>query len=177
MENRIQDFLKPRHGKIQQGYYNCKHPYKYVGDLTSIVYRSSWEFKFLRWCDNTESVLKFSSEPIHIPYLSPIDKRVHEYFVDFWVEMKDADGNVNRWLIEIKPERHIVMPEPPKVQTTKSLANHISQVKRVLTNLAKFQAARNFCKMQNMKFGVLRLNRTTEEFEFVVWEKEAPNGL
>ena len=104
MEHRIQDFLKPRRGKIQQGYYSCRHPEKYVGDLSKIVFRSSWEFKFLRWCDNTPSVLRFSSEPISIPYLDPIDHRIHEYFIDFWVEMVDSEKAVKRWLIEVKPE-------------------------------------------------------------------------
>ena len=173
----IQDFLKPRRGKIQQGYYSCRHPEKYVGDRSKIVFRSSWEFKFLRWCDNTQSVKRFSSEPISIPYLCPVDRKVHQYFVDFWIEMQDEAGNFSRWLIEVKPERHLIIPEEPKRQTIVSMTNHINQVKRVLKNLAKFQAARNFAKMQNMKFGVLRLNRTTEEFEFVLWEKGAANGI
>ena len=177
MENRIQNFLKPRKGNIQQGYYSCRNPQKYVGDLSSIVYRSSWEFKFLKWCDTTASVLKFSSEPMCIPYLDPVDKRVHNYYVDFWAEMIGSDGNIGRWLIEIKPERHVVMPPEPKCQTAKAIGNHIEQVKRVMKNLAKFQAARNYARMQNMKFAVLRLNRTTEEFEFVIWEKGATNGI
>lgn len=175
--NKIQDFLKPRRGKIQQGYYSCKNPDKYVGDISKIVFRSSWEFKFLRWCDNTPSVIKFSSEPMSIPYMDPIDKRVHQYYIDFWVEMKEKDGHVGRWLIEIKPERNIIIPPEPKNQTASALSNHISQVKRVMKNIAKFQAARNFAKIQNMKFAVLRLNRTTEEFEFVIWEKGAVNGI
>jgi len=112
-----------------------------------------------------------------IPYMDPIDKRVHQYYIDFWVEMKEKDGHVGRWLIEIKPERNIIIPPEPKNQTASALSNHISQVKRVMKNIAKFQAARNFAKIQNMKFAVLRLNRTTEEFEFVIWEKGAVNGI
>lgn len=153
-----------------QGYYVCKHPEKYVGDLSNVVFRSSWEFKFMRWCDNTPAVRRFSSEPMCIPYMDPIDHRVHDYFIDFWVEIADENGKLNRWLIEVKPERHLVIPNEPKNQTAKSLKNHIDQVKRVMKNLAKFHAARNFAKMQNMQFGVLRLNRTTEEFEFINWE-------
>lgn len=173
----IKSFLKPRRGKIMQGYYVCKRPDKYVGDITQIIFRSSWEFKFLRWCDNTESVKKFSSEPMSIPYMDPVDRRVHQYFIDFWVEMQNSEGGIDRWLIEIKPERHLIIPPEPKNPTGKALANHISQVKRVLKNLAKFQAARNYSKIQNMKFAVLRMNRTTEEFEFIIWETGAENGL
>lgn len=176
-QHKIQDFLKPRRGKIQQGYYTCKNPDKYVGDLSKIVYRSSWEFKFLRWCDNTPAVKKFSSEPFSIPYLDPVDKRVHNYFIDYWMELEKEDGTLQRWIVEVKPARHVAMPDPPKNQTAKSLANHISQVKRVMKNIAKFQAARNYAKQQKMKFAVLRLNRTTEKFEFVKWEKGAEDGL
>jgi hypothetical protein len=175
---KIQDFLKPRRGQTyQQGYYNPKNPAKYVGDITKIVFRSSWEFKFLVWCDNTPQVLRYSSEPISIPYMNPVDRRVHQYFIDMWVEILEESGKVTRWLVEIKPERNLVMPKEPKNPTTKTLKNHLGQVKRVMMNLAKFQAARNFAKFQNMKFGVLRLNRTSGQFEFVIWEKGAENGF
>lgn len=160
-----------------QGYYLCKHPEKYVGDLSKIVFRSSWEFKFLRWCDNTDSVLRFASEPMSIPYMNPIDRKVHQYFIDFWVEMIDAEKVVTRWLVEIKPERNLMMPKEPKVMSGMALKNHVSQVKRVVQNIAKCQAAKNYAAMQNMKFMVLRLNRTTGDFEFVLWEKGAQNGL
>lgn len=176
-ENKIQDFLKPRKGKIRQGYYTCRHPEKYVGDLANIVFRSSWEFKFLKWCDNSPSVLKFASEPIAIPYMCSVDHKVHNYYIDFWAEMIDRDGKVSRWLIEIKPERHLIIPPEPKNPTAKAMMNHIDHVKRVMKNLSKFRAARNFAKIQNMKFAVLRLDRTSGEFEFLLWEKGAENGF
>ena len=148
-----------------------------MGDITKIVFRSSWEFKFFKWCDNSSSILRFSSEPVSIPYMCPVDKRIHQYYIDCWIERVDEEGKVSRWLIEIKPERETIIPPMPKKQSATALANHISQVKRVMKNLAKFQAARNFALKQNMKFAVLRLNRTTENFEFVIWEEGAANGF
>lgn len=129
----------------------------------------------MRWCDNTPAVLKFSAEPICIPYVDLVDKRVHQYYIDFWAEMLNPDGTSAKHLIEIKPEREAIMPKPPLRQTPKSLENHIAQVKRVLKNLSKFKAAKAYSAQNGMKFSVLRLNRTTEEFEFVKWENDATN--
>lgn len=175
----IQDYLKPRRsGKIQQGYYNPKNPNKYIGDLSKIIYRSSWEFKFLRLCDESPNIVRYSSEPISIPYLSPIDKRVHKYYIDFYVEQKCSDGQVQRWFIEVKPAKHTKMPKKPKKESVKSLGNYVSAVKRFLVNREKFKAARNYAKQQNMMFGVISLNRNNKSFELVEWdEKRIVNGL
>ena len=56
----IKDTLKPRRGKIRQGYFIPKNPDKYDGDLSQIIYRSSWEYKFLKFCDDNEKILKYS---------------------------------------------------------------------------------------------------------------------
>ena len=38
--------------KYHQGTYKVKDPNKYVGDPNNIVFRSSWELKFMNWCDS-----------------------------------------------------------------------------------------------------------------------------
>ena len=53
----IKTFLKPRAGKIRQGYFRPANPAKYVGDPAQIIFRSSWEFKFLKWCDSSPTVI------------------------------------------------------------------------------------------------------------------------
>ena len=53
----IKSFLKPRKGRIRQGYFTPKNPEKYKGDPTNIIYRSGWEFKFFSYCDTNESVI------------------------------------------------------------------------------------------------------------------------
>ena len=35
---------------------------------------------------------KWSSEEIVIPYRSPIDKKVHRYFPDFWIQLLNSKG-------------------------------------------------------------------------------------
>ncbi len=101
----IHDFLKPQRGKVKQGYFTPKNPDKYKGDVTKIIYRSSWELKFLSYCDNTDSVIEYASEPVCIPYWNPILKKESTYWVDCYMAVKSQEGVVTRWLIEIKPNK------------------------------------------------------------------------
>lgn len=168
----IQDFLKPRSGhRIQQGYYSPKNPHKYIGDITKIVFRSSWEFKFLRFCDDEPNILRYSSEPIAIPYYNPIDHKVHRYYVDFFIEQKLDGTRVQRWLVEVKPLRHFQMPKKPKKESLKSLENYMGAVKRYIVNIEKFKAAKNFAKKQSIMFGVVELNTKTSKFSLMPWEE------
>ena len=53
-----------------KGKFTPTNPRKYIGDPTQIVYRSSYELKFMKWCDINASVKRWASEEIVIPYLS-----------------------------------------------------------------------------------------------------------
>jgi hypothetical protein len=79
--------LKPS-GRYKSGKYFPINQDKYVGDIHNIIYRSSWERKFCNYCDINPNILKWSSEPLFIPYWSPIDKREHKYFIDFYIKVK-----------------------------------------------------------------------------------------
>ena len=84
-----------------KGRYKVKNLDKYKGDPTSVTYRSLWERKFMLYCDDNPSVLKWSSEEIVIPYRSPIDKKVHRYFPDFWIQIRNSQGIKEGILIEV----------------------------------------------------------------------------
>lgn len=159
---RIQDFLKPRAGKIRQGYFKPAFPEKYIGDVSSIVFRSSWEFKFLKWCDLSDTVIRYASEPLGIIYYNPLDKRAHKYYVDFFVITKDkAGGPDQRWLIEVKPLKYVNPPVAPKIMTNNHMANYIWASKQFIINRAKFEAAKAFADQRGVRFGVV-----TENFLF-----------
>ena len=64
-----------------KGKYRPEHPEKYVGNSSNIIYRSLLERRFMVFCDRNDSVLKWSSEELAIPYVSPIDNRVHRYIL------------------------------------------------------------------------------------------------
>jgi hypothetical protein len=134
-----------------KGRYRVSNPAKYAGDPTQVVYRSLWELKFMKWCDTNDSVLQWGSEEIVIPYLSPVDGRIHRYFVDFYIKVKDRDGSVRRYLIEIKPHKFTQPPERPKRVTPR----YINEVMSFGVNQAKWKNATDFCENQGWKFLVL----------------------
>jgi hypothetical protein len=134
-----------------KGRYKPQNPQKYKGDPTTIYYRSSWERYFMKYCDETPGVIEWSSEEIVIPYISSVDKKQHRYFVDFWVKMKDKDGNITCKLIEIKPYKQTLKPVPGKKTTPK----YIKEVKKWIINSNKWEAATNYCKEKNWEFLIL----------------------
>ena len=134
-----------------QGIFYPKNIEKYVGDVKNIIYRSKWELCFLKWCDTSPSVVKYSSEQCVIPYISPIDGKKHRYFVDFFVTILQETGNVQNFLIEIKP---FVQTKPPKKPKTIN-ESYNESVKTYLINQAKWKAAERVCQERGWKFMVL----------------------
>lgn len=136
---------------IYKGRYPVANPWKYKGDVQDVIYRSSWELKFMKWCDLTPMVLEWGSETVVIPYRSPVDNRIHRYFVDFYIKVKSKDSTVTKYLVEIKPEKFTKPPEIPQKKTKKFL----EEVFQYGTNTAKWEAAEEFCKDRRMKFLIL----------------------
>lgn len=153
--------FKPRKGVILQGYYKPINEGKYVGDVSKIIYRSSWELKFLKFCDENPDIIRYSSEPVSIKYYDPISKKTRKYFIDFYIEVQKEGGSVRKWLIEVKPKKFILRPRKPKKESLKSLQNYKKNVERYIRNQSKFDAAKNYAKERKMKFGLV-----TEDFVF-----------
>ena len=137
--------------KTYKGKFRTKNPSKYKGDVNNIVYRSLWELRFMKWCDSNTSVQEWGSETVIVPYISPLDKKVHRYFVDFYIKVIDKNGGLQKYLIEIKPER---FTKPPTIPARKTKA-FIDEVFQYGVNEAKWKAAFEFCQDRNMKFMVL----------------------
>ena len=74
-----------------RGKYKPENPNKYVGNYSNIVYRSLLERRFMVFCDRNPNILKWASEEMAIPYISPMDNRVHRYYVDFIIEVKEKE--------------------------------------------------------------------------------------
>ncbi len=68
--------------------------------MDNIVYRSLWELRFMKWCDMNPSIIEWGSETVIVPYISPIDKKVHRYFVDFYIKVKNKNGAIQKSLPE-----------------------------------------------------------------------------
>ena len=129
-----------------RGKYRVSNPRKYKGDARNVVYRSSWEYKFMQWCDSHPSVEEWASEEIIIPYISPVDGKRHRYFPDFYVKV----GN-KKYIAEVKPSRQTKEPKTQKRNTKK----YISEVMTYAVNQAKFKAADEFCKDHGWEFMIV----------------------
>ena len=132
--------------EIYKGKFIPRNPLKYLGELKSIIYRSSYELKFMKWCDLNESVKGWASEEIATPYRSPLDNKVHRYMVDFYIEV-----DKKKYLVEVKPAR---FTKPPNTQKRKT-KRYIQEVAQYGVNEAKWKSAKDFCKKQNMEFMII----------------------
>ncbi len=137
-----------------KGKYRPSYPQKYKGNPTNIIYRSLWERHFMKYCDNNSNILEWGSEEIVLPYISPIDNRVHRYFPDFYIKVKENNGKIKKYIIEIKPKRQCM---EPKVQQKKT-KGYIYEVYEYVRNQAKWKAAEEWCKDRKWEFKVLTEN-------------------
>ena len=134
-----------------KGRYRPSNPKKYKGDSSNIIYRSLWERKFMVYCDNQTKILEWGSEEIVLPYRSPIDNKVHRYYPDFYIKVKESNGKIKRYIIEIKPKKQTVEPNMKKRKTK----GYIYEVYEYAKNQAKWKAAEEFCKDRMWEFKVL----------------------
>ena len=145
----------------KQGYFHPVNPDKYSGDLANIIFRSSWELKFMDFCDKNESVISWGSETIAVPYPNPILKKDANYYIDYIMVTKSSDGTITKWLIEVKPNKYLNPPVAPKRLTEKQTLNYARHAKTYIINTAKFRAAQEYAKARGMRFGII-----TENFLF-----------
>jgi len=133
------------------GKFKPKNYKKYRGDPTKIFYRSLWERRFMVYCDNNEKIIEWGSEEVIIPYRSPLDKKVHRYFPDFYIKYINKDKQVVREIIEVKPKKQLNPPKEPKRRTQR----YLNEVTTYIVNQAKFKAAQEYCDDRKLGFRIL----------------------
>ena len=133
-----------------KGKYYPTFPHKYKGDPTTITFRSLWERKFMIYCDSNVNVLEWASEEIAIPYRGP-DGKPHRYFPDFYMKVKESNGLIKRYIIEVKPLKQCAPPKKPKRQTK----GYIREAFEYARNQAKWKEAREWCADRQWEFKVV----------------------
>ena len=128
-----------------RGRFYPRNKEKIVGDPNKIFGRSSWEFKLFTWLDSTPAVLKWGSETVRIPYLSPIDGKLHSYSPDVIVMYRDGNGDIKAEMVEVKPYNETVERENSTPQQKLDIA----------VNKAKWDAAAIFCRERGMTFRII----------------------
>jgi len=133
-----------------KGRFTPKHRSKYKGDSENVVYRSSWELRVMKWLDENPSVIWWASEELIIKYRSPLDQKIHRYFPDFIVRLKQKNGTESTVVIEIKPQKQTVKPEQKR-----KTKRYLQEAATYAVNQEKWRAADLFCKEHGWQFKVL----------------------
>ena len=84
--------------------------------------------------------------------MSPLDNKVHRYFVDNFIIFKDRNGNNNKFLIEIKPSKQTKRPVRSKKKKSSTM---LYEQKTYVINVAKWKAAREYCKKRGYQFLII----------------------
>tara|TARA_R100000458_G_C8082642_1_gene116748 strand:- start:18 stop:455 length:438 start_codon:yes stop_codon:yes gene_type:complete len=134
-----------------KGKYKVRAPYKYKGNPTKVIYRSLWELKFMTYCDTNINILEWGSEEVYMWYRSPVDNRPHRYFPDFYIKVREKNGTIKKYIIEVKPQRQTKPPAKPKRQTKGYLREAFEYAK----NQAKWKAANEWCLDRGFEFKVI----------------------
>lgn len=143
--------------RYTQGFYKPKNPQKYKGRADNIVYRSSWEYNFMRYLDLHPDVILWASEEQFtiVPYRDPVTGRMRRYFPDFWFQRKDKDGNVKTFMVEVKPTEQTKPPKKKYLKNGKPDRYYQKKLMTYATNKAKWEAARTVCEQKGWKFEIL----------------------
>lgn len=117
---------------------------KYVGDSTKIKCRSLWERNVCKFCDENDNIIKWCFEEIVIPYINPIDQKIHNYFPDFVIQFKDKN-QIKSWMVEVKPKKQTFLKEN---------ASKKEKITWIINN-AKWKAAKSYCDKNNIEFKIM----------------------
>ena len=134
--------------KFAQGRFELKHPEKYIGTKTPL-YRSSWEWAFMQFCDNNPAIENWASEAVKIPYRDPLTGKHSVYVPDFFIQYVDKNGRKHAEVVEVKPANQTI-----KERVGRNKVNQAHFVK----NMAKWEAARAWCKRQGIYFRIVSEN-------------------
>jgi hypothetical protein len=130
--------------KFAQGIYKVMNPQKYVGNREP-RYRSSWEWHFMKFCDDNDHVLQWASESVSIPYRHPLTGKMTMYVPDFLITYQGSNGRTVGELVEIKPRKQSVI-EDRQSQRDRAI---------VAVNYAKWDAATKWARRQGLTFRVV----------------------
>jgi hypothetical protein len=130
--------------KFAQGIYKVMNSQKYVGTKAP-RYRSSWEFTFMKFCDENDHVLQWASESVSIPYRHPLTGKQTVYIPDFLITYQGSNGRTIGELIEIKPRKQSVI-EGKMSERDRAI---------VAINYAKWDSATKWARRNGLTFRVI----------------------
>lgn len=143
MSHDIKNLKPQRKSRYTQGYINPASCKKVIDRSQPIIYRSSYEKKFVIWLESCSKVVRWGSECVCIPYLF-VDGKTHKYYPDYYVEFQDG----TKMLVEIKPANQTHPPVNENSWAAREWAK----------NSCKWKAAMEYCSAKGFKFQILTEN-------------------
>lgn len=140
--------------EYNHGIYNIVNKHKYIGKKNP-MYRSSWEYRVFYWCDQSKNILEWSVESIAISYLFEIDNKLHRYYPDVYASIRQNDGNIQKYIIEIKPYKFTCEPKKPLINNKKSQKRYNYEIIQWIKNNNKWKYAIEYCNKHNYIFKIL----------------------
>lgn len=139
----IKNFLPKKDTRFHQGVLSPLIFHKVFPSQKNkpIIYRSSWERKFIGWAEHNKGVKYWGSECGGIKYRSSVDNNIHTYYPDFFLEMEDG----RKIVVEIKPKNQVKKPE----------GNNPWMVKTWMKNMSKWKTLKEICDQKNWSFWII----------------------
>lgn len=116
---------------------------------------SSYEYNVHTYFDNNPNVVRWGSEEISIPYVHPVDQRIHQYYPDYYVEYINTKGELVKEIIEVKPQKQI---NPPTTRG-KSKKTQLTEAVTYAINQSKWKYAKAFCDKHGIVFRIMSENQ------------------
>jgi hypothetical protein len=138
-----------KYSKFKTGSFSPQNKDKYKGTYP-IIFRSSWEQKLMMYLDRCESCISWGSESTIVHY--HFAGRNRRYMIDFSASFKNRDSKIQKYLIEVKPEKE---KYPPKQTPNKKNITYLKELRAYQMNSAKWESAQAFAKTKGYKFIVL----------------------
>lgn len=148
--------------KWHQDWYIIKNPQKYIGNKEKVFFKSNLENRVMFYLDNNSNIIRWSYEQNPIPYLRPMFEsgKLHHieernYFLDFYCEVKERDGSINKYLLEIKSKSETLPPIRPKKMSSKAYQRYQNACQTYAINMNKWKSAKKYCDDKGWKFKII----------------------
>ena len=83
--------------------------------------------------------------------MSPVDNRVHRYFPDYIIRVKEKNNKIKNYVVEVKPKKQT---RPPK-KRSRMTKSYIYECQTYAVNQAKWKAAVEFCEDRRIQFKII----------------------
>lgn len=152
---------KGKYRSAKQGLFKLTHPEKFLKVLDEymgssqnegyVEYKSSLEYKAIKYADYNPMIKCWSMEPFAIPYIKPTDKKVHRYYIDMFLEFVNGE----KFLVEVKSYSETIPPVKPKTMHPKAVHRFVNEMMTYKINQAKWESARKFADSKGLHFAIL----------------------